>query len=166
MPLCASSLLSLLRRQGVSRVPTPRVLGVDDWSFRRLQAGTLLVDLERHRPVDVLQQAGEEIKGSNQDQPTAPAQLTQVGTKQRKPPRRQSPSPSPQRAWQLALSQRVEEGVRWEKELEQVKVRNHEGHSPQGGDPEVRTLPHREMRSHNQPSAHRMAETCVLHRME
>ena len=52
-PVCASTLLSLLRRQGVRAAPTPRVLGVDDWSFRAHQAGTLLVDLERHRPVDV-----------------------------------------------------------------------------------------------------------------
>ncbi|WP_244422556.1 ISL3 family transposase [Ktedonobacter racemifer] len=177
MPICASNLLSLLRRQGVSTAPTPRVLGVDDWSFRRLQAGTLLVDLEHHRPVDVLlgsdeevfaswlrehpdvevisrdrgasyqkgamkgapqakqvldrwhlgknlrevlqkalarqmdalQQAGEEVKESKQDQPTAPAQLAQAGAKQRKSPRRKAPSPSPQRAWQLALYQRVHE---------------------------------------------------------
>jgi len=60
-PVCASTLLSLLRRQGVAAVPTPRVLGVDDWSFRADQAGTLLVDLEQHRPVDVLLGSDEEV---------------------------------------------------------------------------------------------------------
>jgi transposase len=49
------------RRQGVTAVPTPRVLGVDDWSFRAHQAGTLLVDLEQHRPVDVLLGSDEEV---------------------------------------------------------------------------------------------------------
>ncbi len=60
-PVCASTLLSLLRRQGATAAPTPRVLGVDDWSFRAHQAGTLLVDLERHRPVDVLLGSDEEV---------------------------------------------------------------------------------------------------------
>src|SRR6266496_4337136 len=60
-PVCASTLLSLLRRQGVAAVPTPRVLGVDDWSFRAHQAGTLLVDLEQHRPIDVLLGSDEKV---------------------------------------------------------------------------------------------------------
>jgi transposase len=68
--VCASTLRSLLRRQGVTAAPTPRVLGVDDWSFRAHQAGTLLVDLEQHRAVAVL--LGSDEKGFAQwlaDQP-------------------------------------------------------------------------------------------------
>jgi transposase len=34
---------------------------VDDWSFRAHQAGTLLVDLEQHRPVDVLLGSDEKV---------------------------------------------------------------------------------------------------------
>jgi len=53
MPICAATLLNLLRRCGAPPCPTPRVLGVDDWSFQAHSAGTLLVDLERHQPVEV-----------------------------------------------------------------------------------------------------------------
>jgi len=55
MPVSRHTLLRLLRRCPVPEAPTPRVLGVDDWSIRKGQTyGTLLVDLERHRIVEVL----------------------------------------------------------------------------------------------------------------
>lgn len=55
MPVSRHTLLRLLRRSPVPEAPTPRVLGVDDWSIRKGQTyGTLLVDLERHRIVEVL----------------------------------------------------------------------------------------------------------------
>ena len=55
MPVSRHTLLRLLRRASVPDAPTPRVLGVDDWSIRRGRTyATLLVDLERHRIVDVL----------------------------------------------------------------------------------------------------------------
>ena len=48
------TLLRLLRRTTPVTHPTPRVLGMDDGSFRRRQMGTILVDLEQHTPVDLL----------------------------------------------------------------------------------------------------------------
>lgn len=45
----------LLRAAPTGPATVPRVLGVDDWAFRKGQSyGTLLVDLEARRPVDVL----------------------------------------------------------------------------------------------------------------
>ena len=49
------TLLRLLRHTSLPAAPTPRVLGVDDWSIRKGRTyGTILVDLERHRIVEVL----------------------------------------------------------------------------------------------------------------
>jgi transposase len=49
------TLLRLLRQAPEVELPTPAVLGVDDWAIHKgLTYGTILVDLERHRPVDVL----------------------------------------------------------------------------------------------------------------
>lgn len=50
-----TTLLRLVHRAIVPIAATPRVLGVDDWARRRGQTyGTILVDLERRVPVDLL----------------------------------------------------------------------------------------------------------------
>jgi transposase len=55
MPLSPRTLLRLVRRTPRAALPTPRILGVDDFAFRKGQTyGTLLVDLELHAPIDML----------------------------------------------------------------------------------------------------------------
>src|SRR6266568_5037863 len=49
------TLLQLIREQQERQMPTPRVLGVDDFSFcRRRSYGAILIDLERRVPIDLL----------------------------------------------------------------------------------------------------------------
>jgi transposase len=55
LEISPETLLRLVRKQEEPQVPTPRVLGVDDFSFRRRRSyGTILIDLERRVPVDLL----------------------------------------------------------------------------------------------------------------
>jgi len=55
MPVSPDTLLRLLRRMPESERPAPTMLGVDDWAIHKgLTYGTILVDLERHKPIDVL----------------------------------------------------------------------------------------------------------------
>ena len=178
MPVCAATLLAQLRRAGVDELPTPRVLGVDDWGFQQKSpTGTILVDLEQHRPVDillgsdekvltqwlnghagveviardrgasyrkaatkstppvqqvldrwhvlknlgeviqktlaqhidVLRQAGEQVKKNSRQPSLTPTESVQSAGPRRKPPRRKPPPPSPRRAWQMAMHQQVHE---------------------------------------------------------
>jgi transposase len=55
MPVSPRSLLRLARRMLLPQHQTPRILGVDDFAFRKGQTyATLLVDLQRHQPIDML----------------------------------------------------------------------------------------------------------------
>jgi len=55
MPTSPDTLLRRIRDTAVHELPAPRVLGVDDWAFRKgSRYGTILCDLERQTVVDLL----------------------------------------------------------------------------------------------------------------
>jgi transposase len=55
MPASPDTLLRRVRRASLSRQPAVRVLGVDEWAWKKGQRyGTILCDLERRGPVDLL----------------------------------------------------------------------------------------------------------------
>jgi hypothetical protein len=50
-----NTLLRFIRRAALPAMPAPRIVGVDDWARRKGQSyGTILVDLERCRPLALL----------------------------------------------------------------------------------------------------------------
>jgi transposase len=64
-PVSRATLLRVLRCADVPARPAPRVLGVDDWAFRKgHRYGTILVDLERRRIVDLLEDRKAETVAS------------------------------------------------------------------------------------------------------
>lgn len=49
------TLLRILRQTPEHDYSPPRVVGIDDWAFKKgLRYGTILIDLERHCPIDLL----------------------------------------------------------------------------------------------------------------
>ena len=55
MPASADTVLRLLKRMPLPDETEPRVIGVDDWAKRRGRSyGTIVVDLEQRRVVDLL----------------------------------------------------------------------------------------------------------------
>lgn len=61
MPTSPDTLIRWVREAAEPRRATPRVLGVDDWAKRKGQSyGTILVDLEKHEVVDLLEDRSAE----------------------------------------------------------------------------------------------------------
>jgi transposase len=55
LPVSADTLLNRVRAAVGPASPAPRVIGIDDWAWRKgHRYGTIIVDLERHRVLDLL----------------------------------------------------------------------------------------------------------------
>ena len=71
MPVSRDTLLRVIRALPLPAVEPPRVVGVDDWALRKGRTyGTILVDLERHRVLDLLaDRSANTVAGWLRDQP-------------------------------------------------------------------------------------------------
>ncbi|WP_352594448.1 transposase [Mesorhizobium sp. M0633] len=55
MPVSGDTLLRMIRAAGFEPPQAPRVVGIDDWAWRKGQRyGTITCDLERNRVLDLL----------------------------------------------------------------------------------------------------------------
>ncbi len=62
MAVSPDTLIRLIRKTPEAEMETPKVLGIDDWAKRKGQSyGTIMVDLERHRAIDLLPERSAEL---------------------------------------------------------------------------------------------------------
>lgn len=55
MPVSSSTLIRAIHNQPPADIEAPKVLGIDDWSYKkRLRYGTVIVDMERRKIIDLL----------------------------------------------------------------------------------------------------------------
>jgi transposase len=55
LPVSKDTLLRIVRDRAVGATPSPKVIGIDDWAWRKgHRYGTIVCDLERRRIIDVL----------------------------------------------------------------------------------------------------------------
>jgi len=80
---------------------------LDRWHVLKNLGEVIQKTLAQH--IDVLRQAGQQVKIDSQQTSFAPTESVSPDGKLRKPPRRKSSPPSPRRAWQTAMHQQVHE---------------------------------------------------------
>ena len=62
MAVSPDTLIRLIRKTPEAEIETPKVLGIDDWAKHKGQSyGTILVDLEKHRAIDLLPERSTEL---------------------------------------------------------------------------------------------------------
>ena len=64
MPVSGDTLLRMIRAAEFEPPASPRVVGIDDWAWRKGQRyGTIICDLERHRVIELLPDRNAECFG-------------------------------------------------------------------------------------------------------